>query len=203
MDIKLRVRAAGTSGSAVTVAALAGCVLVLIWPAAAGIAAPGGNDAAASDLAATENVVAYLSLQRNPRDVTIAALGEATSSVTAVIYKFDDPVLMAPIRATIERGVQVQVLLDGKEAAKKKSQSAELVAAGAEVRIWPSTQGKLHAKFVIIDGVQALTGSYNWSRSGGDENVELLIVDTDRELIGALQEHFGVLWAKSLPISGP
>jgi phosphatidylserine/phosphatidylglycerophosphate/cardiolipin synthase-like enzyme len=135
--------------------------------------------------------------------VTIAALGEATNSVTAVIYKFDDPVLMAPIRTTIERGVRVQVLLDGKEAAKKKSQSAELVAAGAEVRIWPSDQGKLHAKFVIIDGVQALTGSYNWSRSGGDENVELLIVDTDRELIGALQEHFDVLWAKSLPISGP
>jgi len=203
MGVKRRIRAVGESGMAVTVAVLAACVLVPIWQAAAGIAAPGGDGATASDLAATANVVAYLSLQHNPRDVTIAALGEATNSVTAVIYKFDDPVLMAPIRATIERGVQVQVLLDGKEAAKKKSQSAELVAAGAEVRIWPSDQGKLHAKFVIIDGVQALTGSYNWSRSGGDENVELLIVDTDRELIGALQEHFGVLWAKSLPISGP
>ena len=203
MDVKRPVREVGGSGFAVTVAALVGCVLVLIWPTAAGIAARGGNDAAASGLAAAENVVAYLSLQRNPRDVTIAALGEATNSVTAVIYKFDDPVLMAPIRATIERGVQVQVLLDGKEAAKKKSLSAELVAAGAEVRIWPNAQGKLHAKFVIIDGVQALTGSYNWSRSGGDKNVELLIVDTDRELIGALQKHFGVLWAKSLPIAGP
>ena len=196
MDVKRRVWEVGASGSAVTVAALAGCVLMLIWPAAAGIAARGGDDAA-------ENVVAYLSLQRNPRDVTIAALGEATNSVTAVIYKFDDPVLMAPIRATIERGVQVQVLLDGNEAAKKKSQAAELVAAGAEVRVWPSAQGKLHAKFVIIDGVQALTGSYNWSRSGGGENVELLIVDTDRELIGALQKHFGALWARSRPIAGP
>ncbi len=74
---------------------------MLIWPAAAGVAAQGRDDAAASGLAAAEKVVAYLSLQRNPRDVTIAALGEATNSVTAVIYKFDDPVLMAPIRATI------------------------------------------------------------------------------------------------------
>ena len=203
MDVKRRVRAPSATDSAMTVAALAGCVLMLIWPAAAGIAARGGGDATASGFAAAENVVAYLSLEHSPRDVTIAALGEATNSVTAVIYKFDDPVLMAPIRATIERGVQVQVLLDGNEAAKKKSQAAELVAAGAEVRVWPSAQGKLHAKFVIIDGVQALTGSYNWSRSGGGENVELLIVDTDRELIGALQKHFGALWARSRPIAGP
>ena len=203
MDIKRRTQVIGTTGLVVAGTIVVAAAVAAMQLAATPNAVAGDNLAAGYSATATETAAAYLSLQRNPRDVTIAALAEATTSVAAVIYKFDDPAMVAPLRAAMGRGVRIQVLLDGKEAAKKKSQAVELVLAGAEVRVWPQEQGKLHAKFVIIDGARTLTGSYNWTRSGGDDNVELLVVDTDRELVAALQEHFVTLWAKSDPIAEP
>lgn len=45
--------------------------------------------------------------------------------------------------------------------------------ATVEVKEW--TQGKLHAKLLIIDESSVLTGSYNWTKSAEGDNVELML----------------------------
>ncbi len=155
---------------------------------------------AETDVADAGSTDVVLSLDESPRAVTSAALAAAQQSICAVVYKFDDARLLAPLVDAVRRGVRVQVLLDRKEALKAGSQAAQLAAAGAQLRVWPRSRSKLHAKLVIIDGRTLLTGSYNWTRSGADKNVELLLRSDDRTIVGRCREIFAGLWDQGLPM---
>ena len=98
----------------------------------------------------------------------------------------------------IERGLSVQVVLDDQQARKSKSLGGTLADAGGHVRTW--SRGELHAKFTLIDGRQALAGSYNWTRSGGESNVEVLISFEDEPTIDRFAELFELLWNEGRPL---
>ena len=143
-----------------------------------------------------------LSVEKNPRAATIAAFDAAQLSICAVVYKFDDTKVLAALQAAQRRGVKIQVLLDEQEAKKNKSQGLHLAGAGAEVRTWPRVRGKLHAKFMIIDSRMVMTGSYNWTRSGGEHNIELQMHFVDQPSLGRFAEIFTDLWEQGIPLNG-
>jgi mitochondrial cardiolipin hydrolase len=140
------------------------------------------------------DITINLSLDLNSRILMESALGDAETSVSAVVYKFDDPKLLPVFLATLDRGVTLKVLCDQKESQKKKSLIPELVKAGAEVRTWPGNQGKLHAKFVICDDSRVLTGSWNWTKSAGNDNVELLMDIKEGPTVNSFRGMFARLW---------
>ena len=135
----------------------------------------------------------------NPIVATRRALDEARESVSAVIYKFDEPGLLDAVSAAVGRGVRVRLLVDGKQAAEdpERSLASSARAVGAEVRLWPEGAHKLHAKLTVVDGRQALTGSYNWTRSALEGNVELLMVFEDPATVRRLSALFEALWEQA------
>jgi phosphatidylserine/phosphatidylglycerophosphate/cardiolipin synthase-like enzyme len=135
----------------------------------------------------------------NPIVATRRALDEARESVSAVIYKFDEPGLLEAVSAAVRRGVRVRLLIDGAQVAgnPERSLAARAQAAGAEVRLWPEDLHKLHAKLTVVDGKKALTGSYNWTRSALEKNVELLIVFEEPATVRRLSGLFEVLWERA------
>jgi len=139
----------------------------------------------------------YLSLERNPRELAVEAIAAADESVQAVIYKFTDTQILVALQEAQTRGVKLRLLLDANEAAKSGSLWRSLAAAGADLRFWSRKQGKLHAKFVIIDRELALAGSNNWSVSGGNSNVELSFRLTGSGEIVELERIFDKLWQRA------
>ncbi len=140
-----------------------------------------------------------LSLDLNSRVLVDEAVTESETSVSAVIYKFDDPKLVPVFKAALDRGVHLKLLCDGKQAAKKGSLVASLKKAGAEVRMWPSAQGKLHAKFMICDEDRVLSGSWNLTKSAGQGNVEILMDFRGEKVVTRFEELFARLWAVGQP----
>lgn len=148
----------------------------------------------------TPETAVNLSLDLNSRDLMATALGETENSVSAVVYKFDDPLLLPSLLETIARGVKVQILCDEKESAKSVSLVWDLAKAGAEIKVWPRNQGKLHAKFVLCDNRRVLTGSWNWTKSAGGKNLELLIDIRDDQAVQNFAGLFDRLWAMGQPV---
>jgi len=156
--------------------------------------------------AAAGPVRSELSLSRNPIESTLAALASSERSVDASVYKFDEPSLLPALVAAVARGVKVRLLVDGQQATGDSDTTpsedgrglAEAARrAGVELRFWSRERGKLHAKLLIVDGRRALTGSYNWTRSAADGNVELLLEIDDLEAVARLAGLFEQLWRRA------
>ena len=141
-----------------------------------------------------------LSLDLNSRDLMASALGQTRNSVSAVVYKFDDPKLLPILLETLQRGIKLQIICDEKESKKNVSLIGELAEAGAQIKVWPRSQGKLHAKFVLCDNNRVLTGSWNWTKSAGGKNLELLMDIKDDETVETFVGVFARLWNMSQPL---
>jgi phosphatidylserine/phosphatidylglycerophosphate/cardiolipin synthase-like enzyme len=133
----------------------------------------------------------------SPIDVTARAIRGAKQSIWAVVYKFDKPRILKALRAIMQDGVAVRLLVDDwlLRADKAKRQRPLVVQAaefGAEVRTWNA--GKLHAKFMIVDGERVLTGSYNWTRSAHRKNTELLMTFRQPSVADLFARRFRSLW---------
>tara|TARA_E500000331_G_scaffold42809_1_gene35389 strand:- start:2740 stop:3108 length:369 start_codon:yes stop_codon:yes gene_type:complete len=69
----------------------------------------------------------------------------------------------------VERGVDVRVLTDAHKAKKRKYEKLNVLKAHM-----PDKKGHMHHKFLVIDGEEVVTGSFNFvtkSLSGNYENV--------------------------------
>ena len=114
-----------------------------------------------------------LSLDHNPARVTGDAIAASEQHIAALVYKFEDKIILKSLKQALDRGVSVRLLVDGKEASKKKNLAKKAKSAGAEVRLWKPQLGKLHAKCLIIDGQRVLSGSFNWTESAAYRNIVL------------------------------
>ena len=141
-----------------------------------------------------------LSVIEHPRAAVSEYLAGAADSVLAAQYKLTDAGLLGSLRALLRRGIEVRLLLDGREASDRGSLWRPLAREGAEIRFWPSERrGKLHAKFTIIDGSRVLTGSNNWTTKGLDENVEVVMALEDSTFVTEFESFFQRLWSEGEP----
>jgi phosphatidylserine/phosphatidylglycerophosphate/cardiolipin synthase-like enzyme len=107
-----------------------------------------------------------------------ALLDSATRSLVVAMYAYDDTQLNEIVRAKLaSEGLYVQVSLDSSQASGKQEQAilaewenngvGNSIAVGDVLAIGKSEKGAImHLKMVIIDGLDVLTGSTNWSGGG-------------------------------------
>jgi phosphatidylserine/phosphatidylglycerophosphate/cardiolipin synthase-like enzyme len=129
-------------------------------------------------------------------------IGQATTSVDAALYRFNNPRLKRALGDAIRRGVRVRLVLDRNK--YEESRTTQELFAGRRIplRLLYGRQGpgtKMHHKFAILDGRKVLSGSYNWTLESEEQNYEGLLALCEPEQVNIFQREFEALWAEASP----
>ena len=146
-------------------------------------------------LIAQPNYKVSSSLDNNPIKKTIALIGSSNDQIQAVVYKFEVKAMLDALIKAHDRGVKIQLIVDAKEAKKKKSLVKLAKEKGIKIRKWK--QGKQHAKFTIFDDDKVLTGSFNWTKMAKKENLELIVFHDDKAIVSSFVILFKDLWKRA------
>lgn len=117
-------------------------------------------------------------------DKIIAVMNKAKSSIKIAVAHFNSQQITDALVAIRKEKpeLSIEVLLDMGEYRDKKSKATQLEAGAVPVRyktysfsfFHPQSQ-LMHHKFLIIDGKELVTGSYNWSDTAETKNYENVI----------------------------
>lgn len=117
-------------------------------------------------------------------------------TIDVAMFSFTSGELARALAAAHHRGVRVRILLDSDQVEDPNSEYRFLVDEGLTVRLLSGRppRGILHDKFVIFDGREVATGSYNWTHSADRYNHENIVFFGDA-LANAFQKQFDKLWS--------
>ncbi|MFC3662930.1 phospholipase D-like domain-containing protein [Modicisalibacter luteus] len=109
-------------------------------------------------------------------------------------YFVPNAAMVQLLKETVQRGVDVQILVPGPHHNHRMAQLAQedeyapLIQAG--VRMWAYQPSMLHAKAVTVDDTVACVGSANFDQRSMSKDDELALVILDEVVLSELDRHF-------------
>jgi phosphatidylserine/phosphatidylglycerophosphate/cardiolipin synthase-like enzyme len=120
----------------------------------------------------------------------VRQIGEATREVLVEAYLFTSKPIQAALVNARNRGVEVEVILDGYEQKDHKHVTARVLKAGG-VNVWlDNNHACAHKKVIIIDRRTVITGSFNFTYAAEDKNAENLLIITSEELSALYTDNY-------------
>lgn len=132
-------------------------------------------------------VEAYFCPEDNCQGHVLDALDSAEKSIHFMTFSFTDDDIGSLLAKKLGSGVEVKGVFDPRK--DKYSEFDKL----KEV----SVVKKVHHKVFIIDGNTVITGSYNPSRNGNEQNDENVIIIRDPAIAGLFESEFSRLFLSS------
>ena len=171
---------------------------VIEWLEAASALLP---DSAAAPAPPSGTARAFFS----PQEECVAGIrefiGEARRTLDVCVFTVADNRLTEALLDAHRRGVRVRLLTDNDKLTDRGSDVRTIEAAGIPVRI-DRTDNHMHHKFAVADDELLLTGSYNWTRSAAEYNLENLLITPDAHLVGRYAAEFARLWEELAKFTG-
>jgi phosphatidylserine/phosphatidylglycerophosphate/cardiolipin synthase-like enzyme len=129
----------------------------------------------------------------------LASVNGAHESIEAAVFDVTSRRLREALEGAARRGVRVRLVTDRRRVSAPAFDNTFLPTLDIRVRAGRSAGGAMHHKFAVIDGLQVMTGSYNWTLGAQHANYENLLILDDPDMAAAYQRHFETLWNRSLP----
>lgn len=131
-------------------------------------------------------------------------LKSAKKSLDLCIYVLSFPPLADAILEILEKGVDIRIIVDGREDEALRSQVSRLSRRGVPIRSNEKSYSILmHNKFAVIDSKIVLTGSLNWTKSAVLLNYDNVLITSTPVLVSRYQEQFNHLWSQFKPYGTP
>ena len=118
----------------------------------------------------------------------------ATTSVYALVFSFTSGKIADAMLFNTQ--VEIKGIFDSSQAGSRYSQYGRLLGFGIPVKK-DKGKGKLHHKVFIVDNATVITGSYNPTGSGSEQNDENILILHDERIARQYAEEFFRLWELS------
>ena len=151
----------------------------------------------------------YFSPKGGAEAALIELLDGARQKISIATYFFTSRPLAAAVKRAHERGVKIQVIIDGTNESDY-SKGFYLRKYGVDVRYARGLPKKMkkrrkakyrvkkygimHHKFVVVDDRLVATGSYNWTASAEKWNRENLLIINSASLARRFTQEFDKVW---------
>ncbi|MGO9275754.1 MAG: phospholipase D-like domain-containing protein [Terriglobia bacterium] len=155
-----------------------------------------------STAAATEVVFARTG---SVADTIERLVGAARVSIHAALYRFNNQRLARALQQAHARGAEIRLVIDRNKYEESQSTRRILAESPFPCRLTYGRDGagsKMHHKFVLLDEMTVVTGSYNWTFASEEQNYENLLILRDPRLVATYREEFDVLWEIADDTSG-
>ncbi|MBI2657286.1 hypothetical protein HYX08_01175 [Candidatus Woesearchaeota archaeon] len=116
----------------------------------------------------------------------------AEVSINAAFFTFTSEIIADELLKAQSRGVDVSVIVEGRQRNVRNSQYQRLKDFGLDIRL-DSNKYTMHHKVLIIDGKTVVTGSFNPTLSADTKNDENLLILHDSGIASAFLKEFGSL----------
>ncbi|RTQ47140.1 endonuclease [Hymenobacter gummosus] len=126
---------------------------------------------------------------------------QAAHHLDVCVFTVADDRLSQALLTAHEQGVRVRLITDNDKLNDRGSDVRELQRAGVLVRV-DQTAYHMHHKFAVADHRAVLTGSYNWTRSAAQYNLENLLITDDPALVQPYEQEFDKLWRQMAVFEG-
>jgi phosphatidylserine/phosphatidylglycerophosphate/cardiolipin synthase-like enzyme len=129
-------------------------------------------------------------------ELVVKTVMSAHKSIRMAAYVFTSEPIAAALIEAHHRGVEIRIVVDGKESARGSNAIGRVVQSGIEVRAdWH--YATMHDKFIVVDGRTVEEGSFNYTSAAEKRNAENVVVLDNRGLAGRYVREWEKLWAES------
>lgn len=128
----------------------------------------------------------------------LALIDGARESIRFKIYLLTSDEIVAALAAAANRGVDVKVLIEQNPVGGGESNQRaadRLKEAGVSQRWAPSLYQLTHEKSLLVDGKQALMGTFNYTNSSFENNREYGLLISDPAVVAEIAAIFDADWA--------
>jgi phosphatidylserine/phosphatidylglycerophosphate/cardiolipin synthase-like enzyme len=127
----------------------------------------------------------------------------AKHTLEVAAYSFTSKSISKALVDAHKRGVKVEIVMDKSQKTERYSAASFLAHAGIPVRI-DSQHAIMHNKYMIVDGVNVQTGSYNYTTAAAKHNAENALFLADVPYIAKrYHEDWQKHWEHSTPYNNP
>jgi phosphatidylserine/phosphatidylglycerophosphate/cardiolipin synthase-like enzyme len=123
----------------------------------------------------------------NARDRVIALIASAQHTLDIESMQFADAAVRAAVKARIEAGVSVRVMIADANWISANTYAAQYLAGLGVTAKWIP---HLHTKVIVVDGERAYLGSENLSANSLDNNREVGLIVTDASSLAPIATTF-------------
>jgi mitochondrial cardiolipin hydrolase len=146
-----------------------------------------------------QDTYVYFSPGDQCRNAIKEQLKQAVSSVDICVFTISDNRISDAVRDCYHRGVPIRIITDDEKTEDFGSDIYKLEKAGIQVRLDHSPY-HMHHKYAVFDNQRVITGSYNWTRSAADHNLENILLTDDKRAVQAYKDEFDRLWNSMKPL---
>ena len=120
----------------------------------------------------------------------------AKKKLLICVFNLTNDTLANAIKHVKQQGVDVRIITDDECMTNKGNDCQALADFGIPTRTDAEEQYHMHNKFMLVDDVFLLTGSFNWTFQAGSHNQENLLVVDHPFYIERYTEEFEKLWTQ-------
>lgn len=120
-------------------------------------------------------------------------IDQANTNIDVAVYAINNDIIVTALENAKARNVQIRILTDHLQAENKHSKVLELYKKGFDIRVH-SKDRIMHHKFMIVDGIIAEYGSFNWTYSAANKNSEDCHISNEERDVKEMSHHFEYLW---------